>query len=262
MGGNWMFNKRRLTTLLSVLAIAVAGAGYMLRAQTSTHKIGRTPVTVTYEFTPKVGPKQHETHYYRSDGSFALSVLMEGDTKAPPVDVFDLANKREFLKDPATGLMDEFALTKRTYDLYRHIPMSCEAAILVKDYQTCEPLGNDEVLGYPVQKMTLRNVRNKPGATFESLVAPGLDFLPLVQYQKQDGKIETTRRAISIKIGEPDEFVFALPPNYRKVENSSEFITAGEIVRGRNIPFTAESQPKFDQAQREKKTQSEIHKVQ
>jgi hypothetical protein len=80
----------------------------MPRAQTSTHKIGRTPVTVFYEFLPKIGPRSHETHYYRSDGSYALSILMEGDTQTPPTHVEDLKKKLSFLKDPATGLLDEF----------------------------------------------------------------------------------------------------------------------------------------------------------
>ena len=232
----------------------------MLRAQTSTHKIGRTPVTVVYEEFSKAGFRAHDTHYYRSDGSYALSVLMEGDTQAPPTHVEDLKKKLSFLKDPATGLLDEFALTQRRYDQLRQAPLSCEVAMMIQNYDTCEPLGNDEVLGYRVQKYTTK-IQNRPGRMTEHFLAPDLDFIPLLRYSKHDGKIEATKRAISIRVGEPDESVFTLPSNYRKVE-SSEFISAMETARGRGIPFTADLKEKFDQRQREMKTQSEIHKVQ
>jgi hypothetical protein len=111
-----------------------------------------------------------------------------------------------------------------------------------------------------VQKITTMIGGKRPGVS-ESLLAPALDFVPLVQYDTRDGKMRTVRRAISIKVGEPDESVFALPSSYRKVEDSSEFISAMEVARGRGVPYTADSQQKFDQTQREKKMRSEIHKV-
>ena len=185
-------------------------------------------MTIVYELLPLAGPKMHETHYYRSDGSYALSVLIEGDTKAPPTSVVDLATKRNFLKDPATNLFDEFPLTQRDYDSHRHTALSCEATIRSQSSQTCDSIGDDEVLGYRVQKITTIIGGKRPGVS-ESLLAPALDFVPLVQYDTRDGKMRTVRRAISIKVGEPDESVFALPFNYRKVEDSSEFISAWKL---------------------------------
>jgi hypothetical protein len=246
------------------VALAGLAAGYMLWAQTvptSAYKTDRRPVTISYEQPNALGVS-YEVYYYRSDGSFAHTHLLPGNTKAPQVEVIDLRNKVTFLKDPATQLYDDLPLTQRVYDDYRHTPASCEASLTTPKSQTCSPLGNEQMLGYRVQKVTTVP-SNKPDMSLESWIAPDLDFVPLLQVRHRDGKATTIRRAINVQPGEPDESVFALPANYRRVAKSSEFVEQGSLARGLDNPFPDDaSRQKLDEVQTKKRADGLLHKVQ
>jgi hypothetical protein len=238
------------------VALAGLAAGYMLWAQTA-----RKPVTLSYEQPNALGVS-YEVYYYRSDGSFAHTHLLPGNTKAPQVEVIDLRNKVTFLKDPATQLYDDLPLTQRVYDDYRHTPASCEASLTTPKSQTCSPLGNEQMLGYRVQKVTTIP-SNKPDMSLESWIAPDLDFVPLLQVRHRDGRTTTIRRAINVQLGEPDESVFTLPANYQRVARSSEFVEQGSIARGLDNPFPDDTaRQKLDEVQTKKRADGLLHKVQ
>lgn len=231
-------NINRKGSALALAALVVgalgAGAGYKLRAQPSNYKAGRVPVTVVYE-TEGQSVKLIETQYYRSDGSMAKSVVMpENDAhpEQPQFEVFDLGKKLNFLKDTLTQKYDQFPLVQRRYDQLGHSPLSCEAAITAKN-EKCEPMGNETVLGYRVQRLTLTGIEKRPGLKITSFIAPDLDYIELAMERSVDGVVKGTRTATKVVLGEPDAAVFELPSSYVKVDNSSDFVTAGEIARGR-----------------------------
>lgn len=244
--------KGSVLTIATVVLLGI-GAGYLVRAQTTTHNVGRVPVTVVYESKLPSGESIFHTYSYRSDGSVAQSVLLGGDTQAAPVDVYDVTNKRHFIKDPATKMIDAFPISQESYDAHRLSPRTCEAAFRAA---TCEPVGSDSVLGYRVQKVTI-TPSNRPGLVYEEYLAPGLSYITLQKIRRQNGEVSATTRAISIRVGEPDSATFELPADYTTAKQSSEFITEMQVKRGRPNPYTPESRQKFDELQQQKRIATE-----
>jgi hypothetical protein len=241
-------------SLVALLSIVLAGVctGHLLRGQPSGYRPGRTPVTITFFIAPAYGPCFHEIEYYRADGSYAQAILRVGDTQVPQVSVVDVAEKRNFLKDPLTNLYDQVPFTQRLYDGHRFSPTACEATISSPKQEVCAPVGEDRVAGYRVQKRTTTITQRHPGVS-EEWLAPDLNFLSLRRVLMRNGKVTMTRTAVSVQVGDPDKSVFALPSNFRKVANSSEWIAAGEVARGRRNTFSENMRREFDQAQRDKR---------
>ena len=60
-----------------------------------------------------------------------------------------------------------------------------------------------------------------------------LDFVPLLRLTNNGERVTYRQTAISVDTKEPDDTVFAIPDDYRKVSEMSEFYGAGELARGR-----------------------------
>lgn len=200
-------------------------------SQTSEPAARRAPLIVTYEIIDATQRTWRRTFYYRSDGSVARSILPSGDTAPARTEVIaDVRTKRSFLKDPVTKRYVESPLSPESLARRTHVPTSCESATIRAD--KCHPLGDDQILGYRVQKVT-SVVSNKPGWLMESYLAPDLNFVPLLRVGKQGERVTYRMTATSLQRAEPDDAVFALPSDYQDATQSADFFTAGEAARGR-----------------------------
>ncbi len=196
----------------------------------SQSPVRRVPVIITYEVTDGIQRTWRETHYYRSDGSMAHTMPSPGDTAPPQMEVVvEGQPKRSFAIDHLTKLYIEFPLSVRAQRLLR-VATSCESATIPAE--KCSPLGTDEILGYRVQKATSVPL-NRPKTVYETYLAPDLNFVPLLRLTNNGERVTYRQTAISVDTKEPDDTVFAIPDDYRKVSEMSEFYGAGELARGR-----------------------------
>ena len=202
---------------------------------------GRVPVIITYEVTDGIQGTWRETHYYRSDGSVA-TVPSPGDSAPPQMSVVvEGQPKRSFAIDPVTKLDIEFPLSTLELRLLR-VATSCESATIPGE--KCSPLGTDEILGYRVQKATIVPV-NRPKTVHETYLAPDLNFISLMRHVNNGERVTYRQIAISVVRKEPDDTVFAIPADYGKVSEMSEFYTAGETGPGTLTSIKYDSHQKF-----------------
>ena len=153
------------------------------------------------------------------------TVPSPGDSAPPQMSVVvEGQPKRSFAIDPVTKLDIEFPLSTLELRLLR-VATSCESATIPGE--KCSPLGTDEILGYRVQKATIVAV-NRPKTVHETYLAPDLNFISLMRHVNNGERVTYRQIAISVVRKEPDDTVFAIPADYGKVSEMSEFYTAGE----------------------------------
>ena len=153
-----------------------------------------------------------------------------GDSAPPQMAVVvEGQPKRSFAIDPSRSCTLSFRCRLSNRGFYALLRVANRLRSLVKNAVRSEPMRFSDTACRKLQSYLV----NRPKTVYETYLAPDLNFVPLLRLANNGERVTYRQIAISVDTKEPDDTVFAIPDDYRKVSEMSEFYGAGELARGR-----------------------------
>lgn len=223
---------------ISLLIVFAIVAGVTIVAQQPATQVPATVVLkVEMRLNGQLVDESIRNIAWKSDGSTAHQTISLSHPSTPTSEVIDFSRRVMTIFDPLSQTMAEVPTTPPQTKWLKSVFSSCQERFSIFDgLVTCEP-SQEVVLGYHVDRVVLeRNREDGKQSRLEMLVAPRLNYFPLVKKDFLDGDLRSHSYALEVREGPPDEHRFSLPA-YKKLSRA-DFLVAAEKQRGHDVGAT------------------------